>query len=143
MIEYAKAGSEDLLCRITATNRGPDAAPLHVLPHVWYRNTWSWEDGQPRAVIEATGSGAARTTHPLSGDRWWYAQVSDKPERRTALYRQRHQLLAALQGAQPHPSMSKTVSTTVSSAASPSASITSEAASWPAMPTRSCRPAAR
>ena len=77
-IEYAKAGSEDLLCRITATNRGPDAAPLHVLPHVWYRNTWSWEDGQPRAVIEATGPGAARTTHPLSGDRWWYAQVSDK-----------------------------------------------------------------
>ena len=77
-IEYAKAGSEDLLCRITATNRGPDAAPLHVLPHVWYRNTWSWEDGQPRAVIEAIGPGAARTTHPLSGDRWWYAQVSDK-----------------------------------------------------------------
>ena len=49
-----------------------------MLPHVWYRNTWSWEDGQPRAVIEATGPGAARTTHPLSGDRWWYAQVSDK-----------------------------------------------------------------
>src|SRR5262249_51906355 len=77
-MQYAKAGSDDVLCRITATNRGPDAAPLHVLPHVWYRNTWSWEDGQPRAVIEATGLGAARTTHPLSGDHWWYAEVSDK-----------------------------------------------------------------
>ncbi|MFN8601291.1 MAG: hypothetical protein U0842_12555 [Candidatus Binatia bacterium] len=40
-IEYAKAGPEDVLIRIVATNRGPDAAPLHVLPTVWFRNTWS------------------------------------------------------------------------------------------------------
>jgi hypothetical protein len=40
--EYAKAGPEDLLIRITAANRGPDAATLHLLPTLWFRNTWSW-----------------------------------------------------------------------------------------------------
>lgn len=40
--EYAKAGDNDVLVRITVTNRGPDAAECHVLPTVWFRNTWSW-----------------------------------------------------------------------------------------------------
>jgi hypothetical protein len=42
VVEYAKAGAEDICIRIEATNRGADAAPLHVLPHLWFRNTWSW-----------------------------------------------------------------------------------------------------
>jgi hypothetical protein len=41
-IEYAKAGPNDLLIRVTAHNRGPAAAPLHLLPTLWYRNTWRW-----------------------------------------------------------------------------------------------------
>jgi hypothetical protein len=41
-VEYAKAGSEDTLIQITATNWGPDPAPLHILPTLWFRNTWSW-----------------------------------------------------------------------------------------------------
>ncbi len=41
-IEYAKAAADDVLIRITVTNRGPDAAQLHVLPQVWFRNTWTW-----------------------------------------------------------------------------------------------------
>ncbi|HZA23087.1 MAG TPA: hypothetical protein VFA32_10870 [Dehalococcoidia bacterium] len=41
-IEYAKADQQDILCHITAINRGPDPAPVHVLPHLWFRNTWSW-----------------------------------------------------------------------------------------------------
>ncbi|HLL24934.1 MAG TPA: glucosidase, partial [Kofleriaceae bacterium] len=41
-IEYAKASQSDLAIRITAHNRGPDAAPLHVLPTLWFRNTWAW-----------------------------------------------------------------------------------------------------
>src|SRR5215471_7781167 len=41
-VEYAKADPDDLLMRITAINRGPDPATLHVLPTVWFRNTWSW-----------------------------------------------------------------------------------------------------
>ena len=40
--EYAKAGPDDILIRITASNRGPDSATLHLLPTVWFRNTWSW-----------------------------------------------------------------------------------------------------
>ncbi len=42
VIEYAKADPEDLCVRIEAFNRGPEAAPLHVLPHLWFRNTWAW-----------------------------------------------------------------------------------------------------
>jgi hypothetical protein len=41
-IEYAKAGPDDILIRLTAYNRGPDAAKLHLLPTVWFRNTWAW-----------------------------------------------------------------------------------------------------
>src|SRR5678816_2311172 len=48
VVEYAKATADDLLIRITATNRGPEAAPLHVLPTLWFRNTWSWDVGAPR-----------------------------------------------------------------------------------------------
>ena len=41
-VEYAKDGPDDILCRITVHNRGADDAPLHVLPTLWFRNTWSW-----------------------------------------------------------------------------------------------------
>ncbi|MCB1094063.1 MAG: glucosidase [Verrucomicrobiae bacterium] len=40
--EYAKDSPNSLLIKITATNRGPDSAPLHVIPQIWFRNTWSW-----------------------------------------------------------------------------------------------------
>src|SRR3712207_572746 len=42
VVEYAKAGHGDILIRISATNRGRDAAELHLLPTIWFRNTWSW-----------------------------------------------------------------------------------------------------
>jgi hypothetical protein len=77
-IEYAKVNPEDILCRITSINRGPDPAPIHVLPHLWYRNFWSWEPGEPRPEIQATTSqGAAHTEHDAAGERWWYARTSD------------------------------------------------------------------
>jgi hypothetical protein len=41
-VTYAKAGPEDIAIRITVANRGPEAAPIHLLPTLWYRNTWSW-----------------------------------------------------------------------------------------------------
>ena len=49
-VEYAKAAAEDILIRITAWNRGPEAAPLDLLPTIWFRNTWSWgrESGRPK-----------------------------------------------------------------------------------------------
>ncbi len=51
-IEYAKAGPDDILLRLTVTNRGPDAAPIHVLPQVWFRNTWSWFTDRPKPTLE-------------------------------------------------------------------------------------------
>ncbi|MDQ3115311.1 MAG: glucosidase [Verrucomicrobiota bacterium] len=47
-IEYAKAASDDLLIRVTARNCGPEAATLHLLPTLWFRNTWSWAPDVPR-----------------------------------------------------------------------------------------------
>jgi hypothetical protein len=76
-IEYAKASSEDLLCRVTVVNRGPEAAPIHVLPHLWYRNTWSWTTDAARPEIRAGGPAAAYTTHPVIGERWWYVRSSE------------------------------------------------------------------
>jgi len=76
-ITYAKAGEEDILCRITAHNRGPDAAPLHLLPHLWFRNTWSWDVDAEKPLLEATGDHEVRVTHDDLGTRWWYA---DAPE---------------------------------------------------------------
>jgi mannosylglycerate hydrolase MGH1-like protein len=63
--EYAKASPDDLLVRITVANRGPDAAELHVLPTLWFRNTWSWgrtgEGYWPRPGIrQAPGGVSAR-----------------------------------------------------------------------------------
>lgn len=57
VIEYAKAATEDLAIRITAHNRGPDDAPLHILPTLWFRNTWAWgaqPTPEPR-ISAATG----------------------------------------------------------------------------------------
>jgi hypothetical protein len=50
-VEYAKATSEDILIRITAWNRGPQSAPLDLLPTVWFRNTWSWRDETQRPKL--------------------------------------------------------------------------------------------
>ena len=52
-VEYAKAGPEDLLVRIDVVNRGPEAAPLHVLPTLWFRNTWSWGNGGGKPLLES------------------------------------------------------------------------------------------
>ncbi len=51
VVEYAKAGPDDLLMRITATNRGPEKASLHLLPTVWFRNTWAWDPQTVRPVL--------------------------------------------------------------------------------------------
>ena len=53
-VEYGKASSEDLCVRIEAVNRGPEPAPLHIIPHLWFRNTWSWtEHAGPEPLIHA------------------------------------------------------------------------------------------
>jgi hypothetical protein len=52
-VEYAKAAPEDILIQITVCNRGPEPAPLHVLPTLWFRNTWSWAGGGSKPVLQA------------------------------------------------------------------------------------------
>ncbi|RYX82920.1 glucosidase [bacterium] len=53
-IEYIKAAPEDTLIQITAHNRGPDAAPLHLVPTLWFRNTWTWKGvAKPGIALEA------------------------------------------------------------------------------------------
>lgn len=54
VVEYAKASPDDILIQITVANRGPDPARLHVLPTIWFRNTWSWTDGAARPVFQAS-----------------------------------------------------------------------------------------
>jgi hypothetical protein len=54
-VEYAKADVEDLCIRIEVANRGPEAAEVEVLPSLWFRNTWSWSNGQKPPVLRAAG----------------------------------------------------------------------------------------
>ncbi len=75
-VEYAKATPEDLVWRITVVNRGPEAAPVHVLPQLWYRNTWSWDDRRVAPRIVKSGNGSARTEHPALGRRWFFVEAS-------------------------------------------------------------------
>ena len=62
-VEYAKASQVDILIRITVHNRGPVAAPLHVLPQIWFRNTWSW-DNSVRPTITTAGPTSIHIKHP-------------------------------------------------------------------------------
>jgi hypothetical protein len=62
-IEYAKVSPEDVCIRVEAFNRGPDAAELHVLPHLWFRNTWSWTD--PPSSEPTIQGGAAGKQHVM------------------------------------------------------------------------------
>jgi hypothetical protein len=70
-VEYAKAAPDDLLIRITVANRGPDPAPLHVLPTLWFRNTWSWgrtgEGYWAKPVIRRAGPSRLAAGHESLG----------------------------------------------------------------------------
>jgi hypothetical protein len=68
-VEYAKASPEDLCIRITAANRGPDDAPLHVLPQLWFRNTWSWGTHATSEPIIREGSPGAGFASLVADDR--------------------------------------------------------------------------
>ncbi|MBN9122371.1 MAG: glucosidase [Planctomycetes bacterium] len=63
-VEFAKGDPRDILMRVTAHNRGPEAAELHVLPTVWFRNTWGWKPDQPRPVITHSSHGGLKLFHP-------------------------------------------------------------------------------
>ena len=76
-IEYAKATPDDILVRIQAINRGPESAPLHLLPSIWFRNTWAWglDARRPRLHRDATAEIAAiNLNHYYYGKRWLYCE---------------------------------------------------------------------
>ena len=104
-VEYAKAAPDDILIRITVANRGPEAATLHLLPTLWFRNTWSWgcthEGCWPKPRHRRGGDG--RRLRP-STRRW--ARSASSPSRsptaraRVPVHRERDQRRAALRRAE-------------------------------------------
>ncbi len=66
-VEYAKAGPEDILIRITVHNRGPEPARARVLPTLWFRNTWSWGDRQSETLAPCRGTGRNSCLSPGHG----------------------------------------------------------------------------
>jgi hypothetical protein len=93
-VEYAKADANDMLIKITAHNRGPEAAPLDLLPTIWFRNTWSWGydtgpmgDVPGRPVLkqfnESEAWSGVHLSHPAAGDYFLYADrldANDQPQ---------------------------------------------------------------
>ncbi|MEM7795715.1 MAG: glucosidase [Cyanobacteria bacterium P01_C01_bin.118] len=75
-IEYAKATPEDILIQITVANRGPEAKTLDVLPTLWLRNTWSWEEDAQKPLLKLAdmqpGFSAVEASHPDLSKRWLY-----------------------------------------------------------------------
>ncbi len=71
VVEYAKGAHDDILMLVTAHNRGPDAATLHLLPTLWFRNTWSWGDEVVKPKLQAAGEegiAGVHASHPELGD---------------------------------------------------------------------------
>ena len=65
-VEYAKASPDDILMRITVHNRGPDTAPIHILPQAWFRNVWSWSSDVARPDMSEQRPRRGRwRAHPL------------------------------------------------------------------------------
>src|ERR1043166_563596 len=75
-VEYAKASPDDILMRVTVHNRGPEDATIHLLPQLWFRNTWSRKGGDCKPELTATNDGAVAVTHSELGE---FRLHCDKP----------------------------------------------------------------
>jgi len=77
-VEYAKSSPEDILIRITVCNRGPEAAVLHVLPTLWFRNTWSGSAGEAKPALRQLagqpGLSMVGASHAALGERFLYCE---------------------------------------------------------------------
>jgi hypothetical protein len=69
-IEYAKADADDILIRIHVTNRGSESAEVHLLPTIWFRNTWSWSEDNARPQLARDGDRTIALDDPMYGRRW-------------------------------------------------------------------------
>ncbi len=70
-VVHAKADPHDLLMEISVTNAGPEESTLHVLPHLWFRNTWSWDAGVERPTLRGLGPRTVAVAHPRFGELTW------------------------------------------------------------------------
>ncbi|MEO0942459.1 MAG: glucosidase [Cyanobacteria bacterium J06642_12] len=83
-VEYAKVSVDDVLVRISVTNRGPDPHPLHLLPTLWFRNTWSWQEGSDKPVLKGEPQSetdrvqVVYASHPTLGQRWMYCKDAEQ-----------------------------------------------------------------
>jgi hypothetical protein len=77
-VEYAKQSPEDILIQISISNRGPETARIHVLPHLWFRNTWTWwPDTAKPSLKQIAGPNGVHTiaaSHTKLGTRYLYAE---------------------------------------------------------------------
>jgi hypothetical protein len=89
-VEYAKAGPNDLLIQMTMTNRGPDPARLHLLPTLWFRNTWSWgpvaEDTPIRPNLHRCDDNRIEATHATLGNFFFLLDPENQPDLRDLLF---------------------------------------------------------
>jgi hypothetical protein len=101
--EYAKAGPEDIAIRITVANRGPEQASIHVLPTLWFRNTWSWgrqsEDHTDKPRLRREGA-AIVAEHAVLGEYELRADLLDRPGGPTLLFTENETNVERLFGAQ-------------------------------------------
>jgi hypothetical protein len=74
LVEYAKASPTDMLIQIKITNHGPEAKTLHLLPTLWFRNTWSWAPDtiKPLLKVNSANPYTIEAQHPTLGDWWLY-----------------------------------------------------------------------
>ncbi|MCL4246174.1 MAG: glucosidase, partial [Candidatus Dadabacteria bacterium] len=81
-VEYAKGTPEDILVKLTVVNHAPEEARLHLLPTLWFRNTWSWKGDDKKPVLRESGdAGGAKVVeadHPTLEKRWLYCD--SRPE---------------------------------------------------------------
>jgi hypothetical protein len=77
-VEYAKQSPEDVLIKISVWNRGPERATLHILPTLWFRNTWSWSEEAVRPNLKKLaslgGASVVSASHPELGERFLYCE---------------------------------------------------------------------
>jgi hypothetical protein len=98
-VHYAKADPTDVLMTITVTNAGPGAEVLHVLPTLWFRNTWSWEAGATPPTLSATAADTVAVAHPVLGDLEMLAGSAPDGERPELLFCDNETNLRRLYGA--------------------------------------------
>ena len=77
-VEYAKASVSDILMRVTIHNRGPESATIHLLPQLWFRNTWSWYPNASRPELSLSNRGSINAKHAELGD--YTLELDGQPE---------------------------------------------------------------